>query len=101
MWRNQIWRNRGVTGVTIRGVTMWRNRIWRNRGVTGVTIYGVTMWYNRSLGCVRLCVCVCTRVYVCDVLTALSVLERSYVVRSSNCCVYVSVAARLCFVLGV
>ena len=61
----------------------------------------------------------CARVYVCDVVTALSVLERSYVVRSSNCCmhicllrrghmlrsgdccVYVFVAARLCFVLGV
>jgi len=66
-----------------------------------------------------MCVCVCAHVCVCDVLTALSVLERSYVVRSSNCCmyicplrrghvlrsgdccVYVSVAARLCFALGV
>ena len=56
---------------------------------------------------------------VCDVLTALSVLERSYVVLSSNCCMYicllrrghvlrsgdccmyVSVAARLCFASGV
>ena len=48
-----------------------------------------------------MCVCVRARVYVCDVLAALSVLERSYIVRSSNCCVYMSVAARLCFVLGV
>ena len=28
MWRNRIWRNRGVTTC---GVTMWRNRVWRNR----------------------------------------------------------------------
>ena len=56
---------------------------------------------------------------MCDVLTELSVLERSYVVRSSNCCmyicllrrghvsrsgdccVYVSVVARLCCASGV
>ena len=40
----------------------------------------------RARACVCMCVCVC----VCDVLTALSVcvFERSYIVLSSNCCMY-------------
>jgi len=52
------------------------------------------MWHNRSLGCVRLCVCVCVCVCVTYLLHRLYVLERSYVVLSSNCCMYMCLLRR-------